>query len=173
MYNDLAEPMAIADPDLPIEMEDLPADVEHPLWSLCVALGTERRVPRKYLNPGTFEDLWLLYQVMTPQHDQASRSTLFRAWTNRWEKYLRFRNVGQGKRCKICARLDKERTQAADLDERASLLEKKKEHIAQIMADRQVGMQATHIAERDARKPSADGRDQILRITIDGMDQSK
>ena len=110
---------------------------------------------------------------MTPQCDQASRSTLWRAWTNRWDKYLRFRNIGQGKRCKICARLDEERTQAADLEERALLLEKKKEHVSQIMADRNVGMRATKVAERDARQPSADGRDQILRVTIDGMDQSK
>jgi hypothetical protein len=171
MYNDLAEPMATADPELPIEMEDL-QDVEHPLWSLCSALGSTRSVPRKYLNPGGFEDLWLLYQVMTPNSGQASRTTLFRAWSNRWENYLRFRNIGQGKRCKICARLDEERTQAADPDERASLMEKKKEHIAQIMADREVGMRATKMAERDAKKPS-DGRGQLLRITIDGMDQSK
>ena len=173
IYKDLAEPMATADPDSGLEMADLPDDMDHPLWSLCAALGTEKRVPRPYLNPGTFEDLWLLYQVMTPQCDQASRSTLWRAWTNRWDNYLRFWNIGQGKRCKTCARLDEERTQAADLEERALLLKKKKEHVAQIMADRNVGMRTTKVAERDARQPSADGRDQILRVTIDGMDQSK
>ena len=36
-----------------------------------------------------------------------------------------------------------------------------------------MGMRATKVAERDARQPSADGRDQILRVTIDGMDRSK
>ncbi len=35
---------------------------------------------------------------------------LLRAWKERWMKFLPFRNVvGQGKRCRVCARFDEER----------------------------------------------------------------
>ena len=44
MYNDLAEQMATADFELPVEMGGL-QDVDHPLWSLGYAIGTNALYP--------------------------------------------------------------------------------------------------------------------------------
>lgn len=57
----------------------------------------------------------------SPDEDKVSRSTLMRAWNVTWKKVMRFRNVGQGKRCKHCARLDEERRSAMTDDEKSKV----------------------------------------------------
>ena len=44
---------------------------------------------------------------------------------------------------------------------------------AEVMGDRAVSMRGNKLAEKDAANPSPDGVNQILKITIDGMDQAK
>ena len=83
------------------------------------------------------------------------------------------RGIGQGQRCRTCAQLDEERLQAAGNDERFEVAAKKRKHIAEIMADRNVSIRGNRKAEKDAANPSVDGLGQILKITIDGMDQAK
>ena len=125
-----------------------------------------------------------------------SQSTLLRVWHDRWERYLKFRNVGQaqhnttqhnttqhnttqhnttqqGKRCRVCARIDAERLLAVTAEERAEVVKAKGEHIRMVMADRGCSVRGNRIAERDAANPSVDGIGQILKINVDGMDQAK
>jgi hypothetical protein len=130
-------------------------------------------VPKRTLNPGTFEDLWVLYQLNTTVAEQVSKSTLASVWHANWERFLKFRNEGQGKRCKICARLDQERLQAVTADEKARVGREKKAHIDQVKADREVHVRECRLSEQAAENPSVDGQDQVLKITIDGMDQAK
>ena len=115
----------------------------------------------------------MLYQLSTTIADQVSRSTFLAVWHERWERFLKFRNEGQGKRCKICARLDEERLQATTVEEKARCSREKKKHIDQVKADREVHMRGCRLSEDAAENPSVDGQNQALKITIDGMDQAK
>ena len=114
-----------------------------------------------------------MYEAMVPVGEQVSKSTLSRVWTKRWKKFLPFRNVGQGKRCKVCAKIDEERRQATTIEERAAVRQEKKNHIDAIMADRAVSGRTNRAAEEHSKVPSVDGVNQLLKITIDGMDQAK
>ena len=175
LYQDLGEPLAVSDPDLiDIAEYELVEDPNHPLWSLSVNVGVEERyTAKRYLNPGTFEDVWLMYHAQTPVQSQVSKSTLLKCFRERWDKHLRFRGEGQGKRCKICARIDQERVQATNLQEQADVVDTKARHIKEVMADRDVSVRGNRIAEKDAREASVDGIGQLMKITIDGMDQAK
>lgn len=176
LHQDLGEPLAISNSAMldldEYEVVDTP---EHPLWAISthVEASGSRYVPKRYLNPGCFEDLWLAYQAQTDVANQVSKSTLLKVWHARWSKYLPFRNIGQGKRCRVCAVIDEERVQATSPDERAQVLKNKITHIQEISADRDVSVRGNRVAERDASQPSVDGINQILKVTIDGMDQAK
>ena len=102
-----------------------------------------------------------------------SKSTLLLAWNKRWKKCMPFRNIGQGKRCKECARLDEMRLQAVDDAEKAAVAEKKQQHIDEVMADRCLNVRGNYFSELDAKSPSGDGYGQLLKLTVDGMDQAK
>ena len=86
---------------------------------------------------------------------------------------MAFRRVGQGKRCKACVKIDEERLQATTAQERAAVAQEKNNHIKAIMADRTVSGRTTRAAEAHAQVPSVDGDNQLLTITINGMDQAK
>ena len=90
-----------------------------------------------------------------------------------WSKIMPFRSIGQGKRCKECARLDEERLQAISEEEKAQVTAAKQFHIEAVQADRAVNTRGNSISEIHASKPSPDGCDQLLKCTIDGMDQAK
>ena len=119
------------------------------------------------------EDVLLLYEATVPVELRVSKSALYRAWKQRWKKFLAFRNVGQGKRCKVCAQNDEERLQAATAEERAAVTQEKKNHIKSIMADRTVSVRTNRAAEEHSKVPSVGGDNQLLKITIDGMGQAK
>ena len=92
LYKTVAEPLAEADPAL-LDLENLAQldDVHHPLWSLSVALqGGKHAVPKVFLNPGGFEDLWSLYQVMTSLEERVSKTTLGRVYNEKCKKLLPF-----------------------------------------------------------------------------------
>ena len=84
-----------------------------------------------------------------------SKTTLHRVWTERWRKLLPFRDVGQGKRCKVCAKIDEERRQATTAEERAAVAQEKKNHIKAIMADRAVSVRTNRAAEEHSKVPSS------------------
>jgi hypothetical protein len=175
LYQGLGEPLPVADPAGAVDMDvyERIDDADHPLWALRIFVVAEHYAPKRYLNPGCFEDLWMMHEVMEKVEDQVSKSTLRRVWCDRWKKFLPFRNVGQGKRCRVCAKIDQERVQATTTDERAAVAQEKKDHIRNVMADRVVSVRANRTAEQDAKQPTCDGIGQVLKITIDGMDQAK
>ena len=175
LYTDLGEPYATEDPAAShLADKEMIEEPQHPLWDVGIALGTDgnRYVPTRYLNPGCFEDLFLQHQIEEGA-DATSKSTLLKVWNERWKKHLKFRNIGQGKRCRVCARLDEERLQATSQEERLAVGERKLEHVNMVMADREVSVRSNMMAERDAKCWSPDGVDQTVKITIDGMDQAK
>ena len=174
LYQSLGEPLAKEGPTvLGIEGYAPIEDAGRPLWSLRIAIDEGQYAPKRFLNPGCFEDLFLLYEVMTPKTVAVAKSTLKRVWRTRWKKFLNFRNVGQGNRCKVCAKIDEERCQATKAEERAAIANKKKKHIEAIMADRAVSVRTNRAVEEHSQLPSVDGLNQLLKITIDGMDQAK
>jgi hypothetical protein len=176
VYRKLAEPQAISDNALLDEKgSEVLEDASHPLWSTAINLpGSDKRsIPCQYLNPGTFEDLFLQYETSMEPAERVSKSTLFSVWKRNWCRVIRFRNVGQGKRCKLCAKLDEERAQATTEEERMLIGQRKQSHIDEILADRAVTGRTITMAERDASRPADDGHDQVIAITIDGMDQAK
>lgn len=176
VYRKLAEPQAISDNALLDEKgSEVLEDASHPLWSTAINLpGSDKRsVPCQYLNPGCFEDLFLQYETSTEPEERVSKSTLFSVWKRNWRRVLRFRNVGQGKRCKLCAKLDEERAQATTEEERVLIGQQKQAHIDEILADRAVTGRTINMAESDVSRPNDDGHDQLIAITIDGMDQAK
>ena len=128
---------------------------------------------KRKLNPGTFQDLWDLYSTVTDVGDRVSQSVIFQAWRNIWSKVMPFRDTGQGKRCSCCAQLDAERDLATDLAGKREVAMKKHAHINHIKAVRQVNVRSNTQSEHDAAQPSRDGWQKLLKISIDGMDQSK
>ena len=177
LYRNLAEPQAIADNNLIDESGcEVVTDTNHPLWCIGINLpgdAAKRKVPIQYMNPGSFEDLWSQYQAEKSAGEQVSKSTLYKAYRTTWSHVLKFRNIGQGKRCKICAKFDEERAQATTEEERVTIAQAKRTHIDEVLADRAVVDRAIKISEKDAANPTGDGHNQLLTITIDGMDQAK
>ena len=65
------------------------------------------------------------------------------------------------------------RRQATTAEERAVVAQEKKNHVKAIMADHAVSVRTNRAAEEHSKEPSVDGVNQLLNITIDGMDQAK
>ena len=76
------------------------------------------------------------------------------------------RNVGQGKRCTICSRLDEERALAATEEAKLAVSDS-------VMADRAVNVRGNTLAEMNAQNPTPHGLTCILKVVVDGMDQAK
>ena len=96
------------DTELPMEMlegqvldHELITINDHPLlqMNVCIARDKGTYAPKRFLNPGKFEDLYRLHMHC---QDPVSRSTLLHCWHQRWESMMPFRNFGQGKRFEIC-----------------------------------------------------------------------
>ena len=83
------------------------------------------------------------------------------------------RNVGQGKRCTICSRLDEERALAATQEAKVAVLNEKNKHIDSVMRDRAVNVRGNTLAEMNAQNPTPHGLTSILKVVVDGMDQAK
>ena len=108
LYYELAEPLAESQQEC---LDLLEVEDTHPLWQCSLAVagpGETRKVPVRYLNPGTVGDLYLQYSFSSESGKPASESTFLRVWNLQWKKYIRFRNVGQGKRRKVCAQTRKD-----------------------------------------------------------------
>ena len=105
--------------------------------------------------------------------EAVSRSTLQKVWRSRWNKYMQFRTLGQGKRCKICAELDELIRKAVDPDEREEYEKKKDQHIAGVMLDRDSHTRQNMMSSLHAGKKSVSGEMQMMKLVIDGMDQAK
>ena len=103
--------------------------------------------------------------------EAASRAAFFKCWQT-WKLFIAFRNVGQGKRCRICASLDQERSQATSQAETADVIHRKKIHLVKVKQDRRLDVRTSFTAEQNAKHLNADGEGQVLKLSIDGMDQA-
>ena len=138
----------------------------------CNPAQSVRYAPKRHLTPQKFEDLCFLHEM--EEGDRAvSRSTLRRCWDARWQHFLVIRNVGQGKRCRVCAIGSEQRAQATTIDEMAALTARIQQHIDVVMADRNHSTRGNHMSERDSKVESPDGLGLMGKLVIDGMDQAK
>ena len=145
----------------------------HPLWTRSLALsGTKGQAPRRFLNPGTFEDLY--NQHTFEKGDEAvARSTLKRCFDAQWSQFISRRNIGQGKRCKRCAELDERRQKATSQAEKYECDEEKDEHINETKLDRLASSRSSHLSRQSFLNPTTDGFNHVAKITLDGFDQAK
>ena len=171
--------LASSVPSFDFEETGIVLSADHPLWENSALIPdpanpmvSHRRVPVKHLNPQKFEDIFLLHELQCGA-DAVSYATLRRCWNDRWSQFLKIRDIGQGKRCRECAELSEERSQATTPDAIAAVREKTQFHIDSVMADRSHAVRDNHIAERDAKVVSPDGHGLTIKMVIDGMDQAK
>ena len=98
LYQSLGEPLAEVDPSY-IDADCVAInDADHPLWSLRIAIISGQYARKRYLSPGCFEDLFLMYEAMVPVKEQVSKSTLHRVWRTRWRKFLPFSQFWPGEK---------------------------------------------------------------------------
>lgn len=165
-----------------VEMTDLDdwhvVEADHPLSELSLLIPdpsnpcrSNRWAPVKHLNPQKFEDIFVLHQLQCGDAS-VSLATLRRCWNDRWSTHLKIRDVGQGKRCKICAELSEAR-QCAGPDTLDGILEQYRFHIDSVMADRNHSVRSNHISEEDAQSTAPDGAELVGKLVVDGMDQAK
>lgn len=109
---------------------------------------------------------------MWPQ-EHCSKETLRSCWHTRWRFFLKVRGKSQHGRCPTCAELTQERKNARTPEDRAGIAKRKADHIEAVLAIRVASVRTTRMAEHDAKHPAASGEGQLLKIFIDGMDQTK
>lgn len=175
VYFDLAEPMATEDSGESAFLDDTSEAVvsrDHPLWRIAAAHGEHGKVPKKLLNPMGMEEFYALNQLETPDA-QVPRATLQRCYIQRWKDVLKPRTQGNCGRCGTCAELTERSKKATTVEEKAEVLEDRKKHITMIKDIRLIDEKGNHTSEYWAHRPSADGAGAIIKLYIDGMDQSK
>ena len=147
---------------------------DHPLWAMAIGAQPSdvRKVPVKFVETISLESIYEMHERI-PAEDQASRSTLRRAWDTCWKYLIKINPISHHARCSVCAELDERKKLAVDEAERAQLLEDKDNHVKDIKADRAVGARGQSLSEAAAASPSMDGHQQLLKLVVDGMDQAK
>ena len=63
LYTDLGEPFPVTDKAIEFHQEHAEVeDPEHPLWALSINTTADAKqyIPKRFLNPGTLEDLWIM-----------------------------------------------------------------------------------------------------------------
>ena len=90
-YQSLAEPFPFEDACIMGLSVDEPENIlldessSHPAWILGINVGSDKRaVPKRYLNPGTLESLWRLYQGEVCLEDQVGVHRLHTASAIAW-----------------------------------------------------------------------------------------
>ena len=124
-------------------------------------------LPRRYLPPGRYSDMFRLYTAHCIAHGRpmASSTTFFRVLRDSgWRNVLRFRGASTHAECTVCHTLKARMRNSRDLQRHAKACDEYMRHLAGTFADRQVYWQF--------RERSATTGDCLTLIT-DGMDKSK
>ena len=176
VYMHLAEPLAIDDCEV-LEADsrnELVEDESHPLYgiSLNVERGKGRNAPKKYVNFTKLLDFFEFYVHDTPKEGQVSRSTFQRSY-KRWSKYLPFKDVAEGTKCNICARLSEERAQCSTKADRDQVDVERHAHLERVRQDRSVNNRTNKQASQDKVFKPEHKSEQFMKIMLDGMDQAK
>ena len=176
-YTNFAEPYAKGSEDI-IDtdniMEEAVVSGDHPLWAMGLGAheDSRKKVPVKFVDTVTLEHIFDMH-MMAPQEVRVSRSTLRRAWDNTWKHVIKIMPVRTHARCNRCAELDEYKKKVITDAERLQYQVEKDNHIKDIKADRAVSMRGNRLSEEASLNPTTDGHQQLLKITIDGMDQAK
>ena len=123
-------------------------------------------LPRRYLPPGTYSDLYRLYQAECFAKDQptASASTFFRTLRiSGWRK-IKFRGQSTHAQCWVCHKLKSAIRNSRYINMHAQSCDQYMRHLSGIFADRQVYGQT---------KWRATTQKDILCCIVDSMDKSK
>ena len=139
--------------------------------SLCSQPGfmetSPDKLPRRYLPPGNFSDLYRLYTAAchSAQQPAASSATFFRTLrSSGWGKKLRHRGKTTHAKCSTCHKLKNKIKKARTLQEHAHAADLYLRHLGGQFADRKVYWELRHRAAHD--------KDVIIAIQ-DSMDKSK
>ena len=139
--------------------------------ALCAAPGLREtnpdKLPRKYLPPGCWSDLYRLYTAACHAADEpaASASTFFRTVKESgWKKKLRHRGKSTHAKCTTCHILKNRIRKATSLQDHATAADQYLRHLAGQFADRKCYW--------EFRYRAAHSRDLIVAIQ-DSMDKSK
>lgn len=185
VYRHLAEPlaipgsgdMAIVEAGSEVELAEL-TDVNHPLF--LATINAERKdhrvmnlkVPKRFLNFESVVSLYHFYKQDEALDQQVSYKTFNLGWKS-WQSFLPLKNAGQQSKCTICANLSERRSSAVDSAERCEIDREKKDHINIVMADRRIAERGNRLAARDDVFKKGENDDLVMKIQLDGMDQSK
>lgn len=124
-------------------------------------------LPRRYLAPGNYSDLFRVYQseCLAQQQPAASASTFFRTLrASGWRSKIKFRGLSTHAQCRICHRLKSRIKHSADINAHAKSADQYMRHLGGVFADRQVYAQL---------KVRAQQQRDVLVLIIDSMDRSK
>lgn len=124
-------------------------------------------LPRRYLPPGNYSDLFRLYLAECNALGQpaSSASTFFRVLrSSGWRRKIKFRGESTHAQCQICHKLKSGIRHSKSLSEHARFADLYMRHLSGIFADRQAYMEMKNRAVKQ--------RD-ILTCIVDSMDKSK
>ncbi len=124
-------------------------------------------LPRRFMPPGTYSDLYRLYQAECLAMDAAtaSSSTFFRVLrSSGWKSKIKFRGSSTHAQCRVCHKLKSRIKAAKDIHAHAQAADCYMRHLGGVFADRQVYAQT---------KTRAKFQKDILACIIDSMDRSK
>lgn len=124
-------------------------------------------LPRRYMPPGTYSDLFRLYhaECLALDAPAASSTTFFRTLkSSGWRAKLKFRHASNHAQCRVCHQLKSNVKCAKDISAHAQAADRYMRHLGGVFADRQVYAQ-TKIRAKVQRD--------ILCCIIDSMDKSK
>ncbi len=123
-------------------------------------------LPRRYLPPGSYSDLFRLYQAECLCLDTAtaSSSTFFRILRNSgWKAKIKFRGASTHAQCRVCHKLKSKVRCSKDIGSHAEAADRYMRHLGGVFADRQVYAQT---------KVRAKVQGDILCCIVDSMDKT-
>lgn len=124
-------------------------------------------LPRRFLPPGTYSDLYRLYQAecFAQQQPIASATTFFRVLRQSgWKRKIKFRAESTHAQCWVCHKLKSGVRNARGINDHAASCDRYMRHLGGVFADRQVYAQLKNRARQQ--------RDCLVCI-VDSMDKSK
>lgn len=124
-------------------------------------------LPRRYMPPGNYSDLFQLYQAecFAQQQPSASPSTFFRVLrSSGWKAKIKFRSQSTHAQCKVCNKLKSAIKHSRDISSHATASDQYMRHLGGVFADRQCYGQT---------KARAKIQRDVLCAIVDSMDHSK
>eukprot|EP00959_Pyramimonas_sp_CCMP1952_P207417 4339018-Pyramimonas_sp.AAC.1 len=110
-------------------------------------------------------------EVDRDDYDSAGFKAFKKAYHDKWQHMLGFRDLGQHDRCDTCVELTKWRREHPDAQQRKAADTAYRAHLNRMFDDRRLDARLSHLSELSCSATSSISS--VLHIRIDGMDQSK